>query len=226
MPGPAGPAAGGPALPATPLLPYQAGTMQLAAPPVAGGLAPVLHRIPTNLPVVFVTIDDGAVRDPHALDLITRSGAHPTLFLTNRYVHEHEDYFRALQKAGAMIEDHTLTHPDLKGKPYPMQHDEICKTADDYAAAFGTRPVLFRPPFGASDATTQRAAADCGMRAVIDWTAAVNDGHVQFQAGTKLKPGDIVLMHFRPTFVADYTALITQAAKDGLSPAPLLDFLG
>jgi hypothetical protein len=64
------------------------------------------------------------------------------------------------------------------------------------------------------------------MRAAVLWSAAVNDGVVQFQAGNKLRPGDIVLMHFRKTFTADYTAFVQQAKKDGLIPVPLPDFLG
>jgi hypothetical protein len=64
------------------------------------------------------------------------------------------------------------------------------------------------------------------MRVVVQWTAAVNNGVVQLQVGDKLRPGDIVLMHFRKTFKEDYTAFIDQARKDGLTPVPLADFLG
>jgi hypothetical protein len=57
------------------------------------------------------------------------------------------------------------------------------------------------------------------------WTAAVNDGVVQFQQGNELRRGDIVLMHFRNTFGQDFTAFLTEAKKDGLTPVPLEDFL-
>jgi hypothetical protein len=53
----------------------------------------------------------------------------------------------------------------------------------------------------------------------------VNDGVVQFQAGDKLKAGDIVLMHFRHTFAADFQAFLDRAKKDGLTVVPLTDFL-
>jgi hypothetical protein len=63
------------------------------------------------------------------------------------------------------------------------------------------------------------------MKAVVLWTAAVNDGVVQFQVGDKLKAGDIVLMHFRHTFAADFQAFLNRAKQDGLTVVPLTDFL-
>ena len=216
-----------PASPSTPASqPYPFGEPQAKAPPVVGGKAPVVRRIDTAKPYVFITIDDGAVRDPQALKLIRDSGARPTLFLNDRYVRGNETYFKALQdQDDLVIGNHTVNHPDLVKMSYAAQRKEICDDSDAFATAFGKRPTLFRPPFGDYNADTQRAAADCGLKAVILWTAAVNDGVVQFQAGNKLKAGDIVLMHFRKTFVADYTAFLNRAKQDGLVPVPLPDFL-
>ncbi|GAA4542440.1 polysaccharide deacetylase family protein [Amycolatopsis samaneae] len=207
--------------------PYPFGTVQQKAPPVANGLVPVVRRITTDKPYVFITMDDGAVKDPEAQRLIQGSGTHPVLFLNQKYVKGHEAYFKGiLDSSGATLGDHTVNHPNLRGKPLEFQRKEICDNADDLQKGLGTRPSLFRPPFGNYDDNTLRAAAACGMRVAVLWSAAVNDGHVQFQGGTKLKPGDIVLMHFRKTFKEDYNAFLDQAKKDGLTPVPLVDFLG
>ncbi|GAA4027024.1 polysaccharide deacetylase family protein [Allokutzneria multivorans] len=206
--------------------PYAFGTSQAKIPPLEHGLAPVVKRVHTDKPYVFITIDDGQVPHPAALDLMRRSKTHPTLFLTDRYVEGHRGYFKDLRdQAGATIENHTLSHPNLRGKPYDVQHKEICGTSDAYQREYGKRPVLFRPPYGNYDDTTRKAAADCGIKALVLWTETVNDGVVQFQAGTKLKAGDIVLMHFRKTFVEDYTALLAKIKEDGMTPVPLADFL-
>ena len=201
--------------------------MQAKAPPVVDGKAPIVRRIETDKRYVFITIDDGEIKDPNAVELIRKSGAHPTLFLAQKYVTGQAGYFSAIRdQAGATIEDHTINHPNLRGKPYAVQRNEICGNADAEAAEFGRRPTLFRPPYGNYDINTQKAAADCGMRVIVLWTAAVNDGVVQFQHGDHLNPGDIVLMHFRTTFVEDYTAFVERAKRDGLTPVPLPDFLG
>ena len=210
----------------TPSAPYAFGTVQQKAPAIANGLAPLVRRITVDKPYVFLTMDDGAVQDPDALKLMQQNGTHPVLFLNQKYVKGHEAYFKQILDAtGATLGDHTVDHPNLKGKPYEFQRKEICDDADDFQRGLGVRPSLFRPPFGNYDQNTLRAAAACGMRAVVLWTAAVNDGHVQFQAGDKLKPGDIVLMHFRTTFVEDFTAFLNRAKQDGLTPVPLEDFL-
>jgi peptidoglycan/xylan/chitin deacetylase (PgdA/CDA1 family) len=207
--------------------PYPFGVVELKAPPIADGKVPVIKRIPTDKPFVFITMDDGAVKSPDAPGLIQRSGGHPVLFLNQMYVKGHEGYFKAiLDSTGAVLGDHTVDHPNLRGKSYEFQRKEICDDADDLQRGLGQRPSLFRPPYGSYDANTLKAAAACGMRAAVLWSAAVNDGVVQFQTGDKLRPGDVVLMHFRRTFTADYTAFVQQARKDGLTPVPLADFLG
>ncbi len=207
--------------------PYPFGTVQQKVPPIENGQVPLIRRITTDKPYVFLTMDDGAVQDPDALKLMQQNGTHPVLFLNQKYVKGHEAYFKQILDAtGATLGDHTVSHPNLKGKPYEFQRKEICDDADDFQRDLGVRPSLFRPPFGNYDQNTLRAAAACGMRASVLWTAAVNDGVVQFQSGDKLKSGDIVLMHFRKTFKEDYTAFVERAKKDGLTPVPLADFLG
>jgi peptidoglycan/xylan/chitin deacetylase (PgdA/CDA1 family) len=217
----------GAAKPAVPPGPYPFGTVQEKAPPIQDGKVGVVRRIKTDKPYVFITMDDGAVKDPSAQGLIQQSGGHPVLFLNNRYVKGHEAYFKAiLDSTGAVLGDHTVNHPNLKGKPLEFQKKEICDDADDFQKSLGVRPTLFRPPYGNYDQNTLKAAAMCGMRAAVMWTASVNDGVVQFQVGDKLRPGDIVLMHFRKTFKEDYEAFLARAKQDGLTPVPLADFIG
>lgn len=211
----------------TPTQPYPFGQIQGKVPPIVNGKAPVVSRIATDKPYVFITIDDGAIRDPQALQLIKESGARPTLFLNEKYVKGHEDYFKQIRDAGELvIGNHTVNHPDLPKLSYAAQKKEICDDSAAFEKTFGQRPTLFRPPFGNYNDDTLRAVVDCGMKAVVKWTASVNDGRVDLQTPPKLKHGDIVLMHFRKTFVQDFTAFMNRAKQDGLTPVPLMDFLG
>ncbi|MEV6712178.1 polysaccharide deacetylase family protein [Lentzea sp. NPDC051208] len=182
-----------------------------------------MTRIETDKPYVFITIDDGAVQHPKARELMIEAGVWPSVFLNTKYAEGHKDYFKQLP---VTVHSHTSTHPNLMGKGFEFQKHEICGNADFLAGDYGKRPTLFRPPFGNYDATTRHAAASCGFKALVNWTAAVNDGRVQFQQGDELVRGDIVLMHFRTTFVEDFTAFLNRAKQDGLTPVPLEDFLG
>lgn len=191
----------------------------------AGRGAPYLSRIPTTQPVAFLTIDDGAVKSPEAPKLIAAANVPVTLFLTIDAIKDDPEYFRPMQQHGAVIEAHTVTHTQLRGKSYAFQRREICESADRLGTWYGRRPVLFRPPFGAGDATTFRAARDCGMRAAFFWKQTVHEGKVRYQEGRTVKPGDIILMHFRPAFVADFLAALRAIHRAGLTPALIEDYL-
>lgn len=202
-----------------PAPPPQAVTLPL------GPSAPWLSNIPTTQRVAFLTIDDGWVKQPQAIPLVRAAHVPVTLFLTIDAIRNDPGYFKQLQAAGAVIEAHTITHPELKGQSYAFQRREVCGSADRLGALYGRRPVLFRPPFGDEDATTLRVVHDCSMRAAFFWKETVNNGVVRFQTGHRVQPGDIILMHFRRTFVADFLAALRAIHDAGLTPALLEDYV-
>ena len=186
-------------------------------PPITDGVAPVLSRIPTKESVVFLGIDDGIYPDPQAAKLMQDNSVNASLFLTNKYIVNNPSYFaNVAQASGSLIEDHTLDHHLMTTLSYDQQKQEICDTADKYTTLFSRRPILFRPPGGAYDLDTQKAAAACNMKAIIMWDVTVNNGALQYQVGHQLRAGDIVLMHFRTTFVEDMQAFIDAAKAQGL----------
>jgi len=195
--------------------------------PSTAGAAPMLASIETSQPVAFLTIDDGYVRHPEALQLLQEAGIPVSLFLVSGVVDDDPGFFADLQAAGATIQAHSIDHEILKGRSYDFQSHEICGSADRLGELFGARPTLFRAPGGAYDQTTLQAAADCGMKAVLFWREAVNDGVLQFQRSDQVvRPGDIILMHFRDSYVEDFLAAVNGIAASGLTPARLEDYLG
>ncbi|MEV4755471.1 polysaccharide deacetylase family protein [Micromonospora sp. NPDC049559] len=190
----------------------------------AGPSAGWYSRIPTNQPVAFLTIDDGWIKKPEARQLLADAHVPVTLFLTINAIKDNPDYFRNLPP-NVVIEAHTISHPNLKGKSYAIQRHEICGSADRLGELYGRRPVLFRPPFGEKDATTLRAVRDCGMKAAFFWKETVDKGKVRYQVGHTVRPGDIILMHFRDRFVDDFTAALKAIHAAGLTPVLLGDYV-
>ena len=188
------------------------------------GPIPIVHRVPTLDPVVFITIDDGVTPDPGALQVIRDQHVPVTLFLTQMYMKANADYFRQLQAAGAVIESHSITHTNLRGKDEATQQREICGPSADYAGRFGVTPDLFRPPYGKWDDATIRLAAGCGMRAVVHWSATFDAGTLSTMGGP-LRPGDIILLHFKPGLGLGLQALLAQIQASGLRPAQLADYI-
>ncbi|MEA5455007.1 polysaccharide deacetylase family protein [Sinomonas sp. JGH33] len=214
-----------PAAPETPAVPTFARDFQV--PPIQGGLVPVITRVTTKNPIVFLTIDDGVTKKPEAIELLRKYGYPVTMFLTKNFVQEDPEYFRQLMRDGDFVENHTVSHDvSMSTKSYPYQLAEIKGMQEFAQATFGRRPTLFRPPGGAYSATMRKACADAGLRAIIDWETKANAGHMDYQYGNSLRPGDIVLMHFRPEFAADLAAFRAAHLAAGLTVVNLEHFLG
>lgn len=193
--------------------------------PTSRGQAPIISRIPTKQPVVFLTIDDGTHDDLSGTLFMQRHGLAASMFLNNSNIHRKYEYFQQLQHFGSTIQNHTVSHRDMTTLSYQEQKQEICENADILAKVYDHRPNLFRPPYGNYNVATKRAAHDCNMKAIIMWRASINNGTVQYQRETGLRPGDIVLMHFRPTMQQDLMAFEAAVRKANLQVALLEDWL-
>ncbi|CAM5571253.1 hypothetical protein GCM10010266_11860 [Streptomyces griseomycini] len=157
-------------------------------------MPPVVDHVPTDDEVVFLTYDDGAERDPRFIELVRERRLPVSMFLTDSVVGPGYAHFARLRAVGASLQNHTLDHRALRGLPYAGQRAEICGQQRKLQARFGVRPHLFRPPYGTYDTTTLRAAADCGIAAVVLWRVTLEgDGHLTYTRGAhRLAPGDIV----------------------------------
>jgi peptidoglycan/xylan/chitin deacetylase (PgdA/CDA1 family) len=195
----------------------------IAVPP--GAAAPIYKRLPVNQPVAFLTIDDGWTQLPDDIKLMKAAHIPFTMFLIAPVAAGNPAFFKQLQDAGGVVEDHTITHPEMRGKAYPFQQHEVCGARTSLEHTFGTTMHLFRPPFGDYDQTTLRAVHDCGLTAAFFWSETVNNGTVFYQtAEHKIHAGDIILMHFRPAFINDVIAALTAIHNAGLTPALLEDY--
>jgi peptidoglycan/xylan/chitin deacetylase (PgdA/CDA1 family) len=221
---PTGPAGGNPFLAMVPKFGPPPVPQPITVP--AGPVARIYHRLPVTQRVAFLTMDDGYVQLPQGIQLMQAAHIRFTMFLIAPVAAKGAAFFKQLESAGGVIEDHTITHSELKGKSYDFQHHEVCDARTSLQQTFGTSVQLFRPPYGDYDQTTLRAVHDCGMKAAFHWSETVNDGKVFYQtADHRIQAGDIILMHFRPAFVQDVLAALTAIHDAGLTPALLEDYL-
>ncbi|MEU3252843.1 polysaccharide deacetylase family protein [Streptomyces sp. NPDC006997] len=161
-------------------------------------LPPVFTTVPTRHKVVFLTIDDGAEKDPEFLRMTRELGIPYTAFLSDYLIKEDYGYFRRMRADGATLNNHTLHHPYLPALSYARQEREICGMQAVMEKRYGTRPTLFRPPFGNYDKSTLIAAKSCGIKYVPLWSEEVFVDHWDYREWDRdLHPGDIVLSHFR-----------------------------
>jgi peptidoglycan/xylan/chitin deacetylase (PgdA/CDA1 family) len=149
--------------------------------------------------LVALTFDDGPVpRTRKALDALEQHDARGTFFLVGRKLPGQEGLVREILARGHEIGNHSFGH-----MAYPPA-DDLRANSAVLEHLTGSRPALFRPPFGAIDRPSADAAADLGMRSVL-WSADSHDA-VPVWAGASIEeivtniertigPGGIVLLH-------------------------------
>jgi len=119
-----------------------------------------------------LTYDDGP-NDPYTqqlLDLLAEQNVRATFFLIGRFVRRRPEIVRAIQKAGHLIGNHTLTHPVLLFQSHRRVQDELkaCNAALEDVLGHPVR--YFRPPHGARRPDVLRAARELGLTSVL-WNA-------------------------------------------------------
>ncbi|MEU8511886.1 polysaccharide deacetylase family protein [Kitasatospora sp. NPDC048722] len=199
------------------------------------GTVPVFSDVKTSDKVVFITIDDGAEKDPKFVEMLTDLKVPITMFLTKDIVKNDYGYFKPLQALGNHIQNHTVTHPVMSKLTPDKQKSEICEDQSALTQQYGTAPLLFRPPFGdgANTPTLNTSVQECGPRAIVLWRESMQIHDMQYQAADKkLKPGDIILAHFRgpkelkgATMTQMFGELLARIQEQGFSVARLDDYV-
>ncbi len=152
---------------------------------------------------VALTFDDGP--GPYtrfALHELRAAHARATFFLVGKSIARFPAPPRR-ERAVAAIGDHTQTHPDLLGLSAQAAVREIKDGRAAALRAAGAPVELFRPPFGARDASIDRDARRLGMVEVL-WDVDSGDsltGRPENFADIArvtlagIRPGSIVLFH-------------------------------
>ncbi|ACU69932.1 polysaccharide deacetylase [Catenulispora acidiphila DSM 44928] len=162
-------------------------------------LPPVISHIPTDQKICFLTIDDGAEKDPAFIQMVKDFRIPITMFLADMFIQDDYSYFTKLRDTGyCTIQNHTLHHPDMTTLSAERQLAEVTGQQQKLVKNYNTHPYLFRAPFGNSNKATQQACKQNGLKAICYWRATFQKQGFQWQAADKkLRPGDILLAHFR-----------------------------
>lgn len=185
-----------------PLLATAAALALAAAGTLAVGAGPAHSAGCTGY--VGLTFDDGpsTAHTPGLLSALKANGLRATLFNEGQYAAAYPAQVRAEVSAGMWVGNHSYTHPHLTQQTQAGIDSEISRTQAAVAGAGGGTPVLFRPPYGETNATVRTVEAKYGLKEIIwdvdsqDWNGASTDAIVQ--AVSRLTSGQIILMHEWP----------------------------
>lgn len=172
--------------------------------PLARKIMPgdVVYFVPVTNRMVALTFDDGPNEGVTTaiLDTLKSNGVHATFFMLGANVERNPAIARRIIEEGHAIGNHSYSHQRFD----QMQPAEIVKEIERGAAviekAAGTKPLLFRPPYGIDGTGTVEYCRQNGVT-LAGWSADGNDWNphtgreIADEICSQATPGDILLLH-------------------------------
>lgn len=154
--------------------------------------------------MIALTFDDGPNKTytPQVLEVLQKNNIKATFFVMGGWVKQNPEILKQVYAAGNVIGNHTFTHPLITKISSASFKNELIKTNEIIYATINVYPVLFRPPFGMSSATSNKIVSDLGFKK-ITWNFMVNDYDANKTTAEKIasqviqhaSPGAIITMH-------------------------------
>lgn len=188
-----------------------------------------------NSKEVALTFDDGpSAFTPKFLAVLNQTKTPATFFTVGN---TYEGFTPAAQAAalnGYVVANHTWNHAGMNTLDAAGQNAQIDQANAAIEGAGIPKPGLFRPPYGAYDATTVDIMKQRKMIMVLwsidsqDWTLPGTDAIVQ-NVLSNISAGDIVLMHDgggdRSQTLAALPRIIAGIKQKGLKPVTVPQLL-
>jgi peptidoglycan-N-acetylglucosamine deacetylase len=153
---------------------------------------------------VWLTFDDGPhpTRTGKVLDVLSAHGITACFFLIGKHAELYPAVVARIVREGHRVCNHTYGHPQLTKLTAAQVKQELVRTERILGTALKS-PKLFRPPYGAHNATVDSVTSNLGYRTIIwnvdtvDWNKAyqptkwVTHGIAQIRA----RSNSVVLNH-------------------------------
>lgn len=163
-------------------------------------LAPSVWHGPRNEKRLALTFDDGPSESTgELLDLLEAAGARCTFFQIGRHAERLSEITAEVARRGHEIGNHTYSHSPLYLRHRQFIENEVALCQDAVERASGSRPVLFRAPYGCRWFGLREAQQRHGVMGVM-WTAIGQDWnqdsrHVYHRMKRAAGPGAILCLH-------------------------------
>ena len=135
-----------------------------------------LYHLTDGPKVIALTIDDGPspVYTPQILRLLHTYGVTASFSMVGRSVAAYPALAREVAAAGHVIVNHTWTHANLTVLAPLAVADEMNRASGIIAKATGTRPAMFRAPYGAWSPTVLARCRQMRLMP-LDWSVDPRD---------------------------------------------------
>jgi peptidoglycan/xylan/chitin deacetylase (PgdA/CDA1 family) len=125
---------------------------------------------------VALTFDDGPDPNytPQMLAILEQYGVKATFFCVGLNIVAYPEIVKQMHAAGHVIGNHSWSHPNLAILFKHTILSQLVRTSDAIQQTIGVRPIFFRPPYGALNASTLICTEDLDMTTVI-WDVRATD---------------------------------------------------
>ena len=180
---------------------------------------------------VAITVDDGpGEATPVILAALREHALVATFFVSGEAVRRHPGLLRTIAREGHTIATHGDAHRDLSLRTRREVREDIRRGIEAITEAAGSRPTLFRPPYGRLNPLHRDLPSAFGCRLVL-WSSMPGDFDHTQSVGELLRGidavvgGDILVLHDRTDTAERAIACIRHLAgrlrRDGLRAVTL-----
>jgi peptidoglycan/xylan/chitin deacetylase (PgdA/CDA1 family) len=221
----------GPAVPSTPG-PRPAAS-EASAPPAGPQIT--FNSVHVDGPYIAMTFDDGPNKTltPKLLDILAAHHIKATFFVIGENAADHPEILKRAVGEGHEIANHSWSHPNLGKMSDEAVRRELRKTDDTISAAIGSRPTLFRPPYGSITTRQKHWIHDEFGYRIITWDVDPLDWKrpgasvVCNRILKETRAGSIVLSHdIHPGTIEAMPATFDQLQAKGFKFVTVTELLG
>ncbi|MBD1371740.1 polysaccharide deacetylase family protein [Hazenella sp. IB182357] len=157
---------------------------------------------PTVDKKVALTFDDGPDRHYtyEILAILKKEQVSATFFVVGKMAEIYPDVLKKMDQEGHIIGNHSYSHPLLTKRTNKQILAEVSRTDQAVAKAVGKKPILMRPPYGATNEMVLNTLINQQYK-IINWSVDTQDWkgpsahHIVATVKRQTGPGGIILQH-------------------------------
>ena len=129
-----------------------------------------IYSVDTNKKEIALTINCAWNADDIDIILSTleKHNCKITFFMVGEWVGKYQEETKKIAEAGHEISNHSYSHPHVNNLSLEANKDEIQRCSNLIEKITGTKPTLYRAPYGEYNNTVIKAANNLGYK-VIQW---------------------------------------------------------
>ena len=165
------------------------------------------------------------------IEILEKYNVKTTFFVVGGWVDKYPESVKQLSDAGHEIMNHSDTHPHMTQISEDKMREEVQKCDDKIQSITGTKPILFRAPYGDYDNKVVQTMRETGHYTIqwdvdsLDWKNLLPN-EICERVIKRVKPGSIVLFHNAALHTPEALPTILETLqKDGYKIVPVSELI-